>query len=140
MIVLDSSVLIAALSKKDAKHELAKALMAEIGEGKWGLPLIPDWVAIEVANFVLRRFGRAQAIRIVGGMARPDAGRIVPCSPYLRRALEIFSSPAGRTLGLADAGIVAMAEEMDVTDIATFDAGFRAVARLNIVDHARSAS
>lgn len=137
MIVIDSSLLIAALSEKDTNHARATLLVAEIRRGVWGQALVPDWVFLEVSNFVHRRSGHKKAVRVAREMADPDAGRIIPCSALFAAALELFASSAGADLSFVDAGIVAVARKTGTVNVATYDRGFHSVPGLNVVQDAQ---
>ncbi len=138
MILLDSSVLVAAVSAHDANHARAQAILAEVDRGVWGRALIPDYVLVEVANTVMRRVGFEAASRFVRGTADSPTSFIVPCFESLRRGLEIFLGQKEKALSLADAAIVAVAERERVRNLATFDSGFRAFPALNIISAPRS--
>lgn len=138
MIVIDTSVLVAALAPKDKNHVRAQRLIAEIDDGVWGQPILPDWVFVEVLNFVRSRSGRAEALRVARKLSAPSAARLVACSPLFEAALALFTSRVGEHLSFADAGIVAVAQKAGAVNIATYDAGFRSVTGLHVIEGPRA--
>ena len=138
MIVIDSSLLIAALSAKDENHERARKLFEEIRKGIWGQALLPDWVLVEVSNFIQRRSGKAAAVRAALQMSNPDAARIVACSPLFEAATQMFTSGRAGPLSLADTGVVMVARKAGVANVATYDNGFHSVPGLNVIQDART--
>jgi len=140
LIVIDSSLLIAALSRKDANHRRAQGLLAEIRKGLWGRALVPEYIFVEVTNWVHRRFGREAALRFVRSLGGTDDAKVVPCSPIFDRALAIYTRTAAGNLSFADAGLVAVAEKHGVQNVATFDQGYRAFPGLNIIQAPRFAA
>jgi predicted nucleic acid-binding protein len=139
MIVLDTSFLFAALSTKDRHHEQARLLAVEIEQGVWGQPFIPDWVCLELAGLVERRSGRDNALRAIRKILDPAEARLVPCSPLLSAAIDLFTSTGGPALSLVDAGVVMAARRIGAVNVATYDQGFRSVAGLHVVDGPRTA-
>ena len=55
MIILDSSFLIALKVLNDAHHEKAKSLMKNIGDSKYGRPVLTDYVFDETVTGILVR-------------------------------------------------------------------------------------
>ena len=140
MIVIDSSLLIAALSAKDKNHDRARLLVAEIRKGIWGQALLPDWVFVEVSNFVQRRSGREAAVAVARQMSDPEAARLVACSPLFEAAKDLFTSGRTGSLSFADVGVVMVARKAGVANVASYDGGFHAVPGLNVIQDARTAA
>jgi predicted nucleic acid-binding protein len=137
VIVIDSCVFVAAFSKKDANHAAAVRLLAEIREGLWGRVLVPEYVFVEVMNFLHRRSGPTRALEFMEALSGTADSEVVPSSPSFDRALELYKARAQSGPSFADAGIVAAAERRDARNVATFDEGFRAFPRINVINRPR---
>ncbi|MCY0859644.1 MAG: PIN domain-containing protein [Sulfolobaceae archaeon] len=55
MIVLDTSFLYAYLNKNDSKHGIALSVMDDIEEGKYGKPILLDYVIEELLNLAINK-------------------------------------------------------------------------------------
>ena len=88
---------------------------------------------------VQRRSGRDTALRAIRKLLEPGGARVVPCSPLLSAALELYLSPGGVDLSLTDAGVVVAAKRIGAVNLATYDNGFRSVPGLHIIEGPRSA-
>jgi predicted nucleic acid-binding protein len=138
MIIVDSSLLIAALAERDTNHLRALAVISEIRRGDWGPALLPDYILVEVANWLVRKRGFEAAAAFVRAMCESGESRVLPCSTVLQRAIDLFLGQRGRRLGLADCAILSLAETHGVPNVATFDAAFRAIPGLNVIDCPRA--
>lgn len=80
---------------------------------------VPGLVLAEVDYFL--RDEREGMAGLIEDLARGAFTLAPPTLPLLRRAMEIDARFAGLSLGLVDASIVALAEELGITRIATRD-------------------
>ena len=134
MIFIDTSVLIAAINAKDSRHARAKDLLREVDSGRWGTALVPDFVLVEAASWLVRKRGAKHAQNFVRTLLGEGSVRLLPCSDHVPGALHIFLEQRGTRLSLTDAAIVGMARDLGYRTIATFDSDFRAFRELRIID------
>jgi predicted nucleic acid-binding protein len=83
--------------------------------------LVPQLVVAEVAYLLETRLGPDAEIRFLGDLA---AGNLIPESVHARdwiRIAELVARYRDLPLGTVDASVVAAAERLDVTQIATLD-------------------
>jgi predicted nucleic acid-binding protein len=121
VIILDTSFIVAFYHDKDAHHERALELMAGIGEGLMGNPLVPEYVLSETLTVVAGRAGLATSVKVGRHLLRSEDVEIVPCTAFMREALEIFAAQRSGRLSFTDATIVAISRSEEVPDVATFD-------------------
>lgn len=133
MIVLDSSFIIAYHNTRDVHHMATKPAMEEIISGKWGRPLLLEYVFLEVVTVLLARRGLAVASNVASILLQARELDFVPCSELFLDTLEIFRSQVNTVLSFTDAAIVALARRQDVGVVATFDRDFRQVEGVTVV-------
>jgi predicted nucleic acid-binding protein len=83
--------------------------------------LVPQLVVAEVAYLLETRLGPDAEIRFLGDLA---AGNLIPEPVHARdwiRIAELVARYRDLPLGTVDASVVAAAERLDVTQIATLD-------------------
>ncbi|MBA2425556.1 MAG: PIN domain-containing protein [Actinobacteria bacterium] len=123
MIILDTSVLYALLDRRDRRHDEAALWYSQTDEEMATTPLI----VAEVDHLARTRTGR----RAVEAFHRDLAGGayLVEWWPgAAARIVEVAGHYSGLDLGLADASLIALAERLGTTALATFDERhFRAV-------------
>lgn len=124
MIVLDTSVVVAFMNRRDDDHEKVVAWMDMVGEDLFTTPLIVG----EIDHLVMRAGG-------------PDAARAfyedLSSGAYLvewwpEATLEtVAAARKHQDIGLADASLLALAARLEATRVATLDERhFRAVSPL----------
>lgn len=119
MILVDSNVLVALISRTDDKHTTA----TEWVEGVTDVLLVPPTVIAEVCCLVGERNGdrRAEA-EFLRSFEDEDGLRLAELVPDdLRRVAELVERYADLGLGATDASVVAIAERLGVERVATFD-------------------
>lgn len=96
--------------------------------------MVPTLVITEVAYLISTRLGVEPEIRFLGDLA---AGNLiaepVAASDWLRIA-ELVARYRDLPLGAADASVVAAAERLDVTELATIDHRHFSVVRPNHIE------
>ena len=116
-VLVDAGPLYAYIDGDDAHHEECLALL----EAHPGPLAVPVLVVAEVAHLVGTRLGPEPEVRFLGDLAS-DAFVTIPVEEdeWLRIA-ELVSQYGDLPLGTVDASIVAAAERLGVTTIATLD-------------------
>ena len=117
----------AAYDADDAEHERCRSLI----EDHPGPIVIPVLVVTEVAYFLESRLGVETEVRFLGDLA---AGELIPLdaepADWLRIA-ELVARYSDLPLGTVDASVVAAAERLEATTIATLDRRHFSVVRPN---------
>jgi hypothetical protein len=115
-VVADTGPIVAAANLEDEAHDLAAALVTEIGREL----VIPDPVVVEADHLLRSRIGASAARLFLGSLVAGEhrVGFLTPT--LLARATEIDQRFADFDLGLADASVMAYAERHRLP-ILTFD-------------------
>ena len=123
MIVLDTSVVLAFMDRRDANHETVREWMEPQGEELVTTPL----VVAELDHLVLRQGGAAAARAL-----REDLGngayQLEWWPAAIHETIALAKEHESMGLGLTDASLLALAARLQTTRIATLDERhFRAV-------------
>jgi len=116
MILVDTGPLVAAANRKDARHAESVAALAAASRPR----LVPGLVIAEVCYLLARDAGtavEAQFLRSFSGFLTVVDVTAVD----LDRAAELVEQYANLPLDATDACLVALAERLKITDIATLD-------------------
>jgi predicted nucleic acid-binding protein len=117
VIVADTSVLLAAADPRDASHGTCRRFL---GEARGPL-VVPMPVAFEAAELIGSRVSQAAASAFLSDCASGSFLAVAVLSDDLSRVAELVEDYADLRLGAVDAAIVATAERLGVTTIATLD-------------------
>lgn len=133
MIFLDSSFLIAHKIKEDVHHEKALAIVRQIAEGVYGLPIISDYVFDEVVTVIFAKMKHLSA-SIEAGNDLQKTVKIV----YLGESLfeitwEYFQKQRGTALSFTDCSSITLMKDKGILHIATFDEDFLKVKEIIVV-------
>lgn len=115
-VVADTGPVVAAANARDEAHELAVALVTELGRDL----IVPDPVIVEADQLLRSRVGTHSARLFLSALVDGEhqVGFLTPA--LLRRAAEIDERFADLDLGIADASVMAYAERHRLP-ILTFD-------------------
>lgn len=115
-VVVDTGPLVAAANRRDQAHDLAAALVTELGRDL----LIPSPVLVETDHLLRTRVGVRSARSFLRAVAAGEhaVGYLTP--ELLRRAAQIDEHFEALDLGLTDAAVMATAER-EQTPVLTFD-------------------
>ncbi|GAA1138739.1 type II toxin-antitoxin system toxin ribonuclease C26 [Kribbella jejuensis] len=120
MIVVDTGPLVAAALTSDANHQPCVDLFASLRLNNERL-VIPPFVVTEVCYLLARAGGHKPEMAFVRSLATEDF-TIAPMTPAaLERIADLIGQYADLPLGLVDASVVALAEQLGVDEIATLD-------------------
>jgi hypothetical protein len=116
-LLVDAGPLYAYVDSDDAHHEASLELL----ETHAGPLIVPTLVVTEVAYLLSTRLGSVPEIRFLGDLAS-GAFSVEPVAAgdWLRIA-ELVSTYRDLPLGTVDASIVAAAERLELSDVATVD-------------------
>jgi hypothetical protein len=124
VIICDTGALVALLNAADDHHEACSALFATYP----GRLVVPAPILTEVCYMAETRLGPETEARFLDAMASGEFELEAAGTADLRRMAELVRRYADFPLGAADASVVAVAERLRATRIATLDhRHFRAI-------------
>lgn len=124
MLIVDSGPLVAFLNRNDPDHERC----AELLESYDGDLLITPYVLTESCYLVEKYLGAEAEINVVESAAGGDLVQMFPEDQDMARIAELMRRYQGFPLGVADTSVVALAERLKLTSVATLDhQHFRAI-------------
>jgi len=116
----DAGPLIALIDASEPDHERCSSVLAQIQ-----LPLLTTWPAFTEAIYLLGRAGGWRGQELLWRLLLRNDLVVANASPESnRRAKQLMERYADRPVDLADATLVALAEERDITRIFTLDVDF----------------
>jgi predicted nucleic acid-binding protein len=120
LTLVDAGPLVALIDADEADHELCRAALADLR-----LPLLTTWPAFTEAMYLLGAAGGWPAQEALWRLVLRDDLQIAPPSTETnRRAADLMKRYADRPMDLADATLVALAEQHNETRIFTLDRDF----------------
>ena len=119
MTLTDAGPLIALIDADETDHERCRAALAELR-----LPLLTTWPAFTEAMYLLGQAGWKGQEALWTLLLRGDLQIAAPSSDESKRAAELMRRYADRPMDLADATLVALAEERGLKRIFTLDSDF----------------
>ncbi len=120
LTLTDAGPLIALIDADEPDHERCKSVLEAIR-----LPLLTTWPAFTEAMYLLGRAGGWRGQQALWQLFRRDDLLIDTPSPEAtERAARLMERYNDRPMDLADATLVALAEERDLTRIFTLDDDF----------------
>ncbi|MBM9504547.1 type II toxin-antitoxin system VapC family toxin [Actinacidiphila acididurans] len=124
MLIVDTGPLVALLNRKDSDHERCSALL----ESHNGELLITPYVLTETCYLVQKRLGGAVETNLVEAVAAGEFTLVPAEGRDLARIGQLMRRYQGFPLGITDASVIALAERLKLTEVATLDhRHFRAV-------------
>ncbi|MFK4087018.1 type II toxin-antitoxin system VapC family toxin [Kribbella sp. NPDC020789] len=119
MIVVDTGPLVAAVLHTDQDHRACVDLFTAAHLAGEQL-VVPSFVVPEVCYMIQRELGAKVETAFVRSLADGDF-TVAECEPALDRIADLMDKYSDMPLGLADASVVAIAEELGVREVATLD-------------------
>ncbi len=120
MTLTDAGPLIALIDADEPDHDRCRETLDQLR-----LPLLTTWPAFTEAMYLLgRAAGWAGQNALWRLLQREDLVVAAPSAEASRRAAHLMETYADRPMDLADATLVALAEERDTNRIFTLDADF----------------
>lgn len=117
MIVCDTGPLVAVLNKNDADHQRCLDLL----ETHPGPLLVPSPVLAEVCYFLETRVGPQIEAEFLESIAANEIELVELTRTDLQRMAELVRKYADFPLGAVDAAVLAVAERLNVREVATLD-------------------
>jgi predicted nucleic acid-binding protein len=120
MILVDSGPLIAAAISDDRDHRRCVDMFAALHLNSEKL-LVPQTVVAEVAYAIQKQGGTDQELMFLQAFADGDLALVDLVTQDVTRVIELVDTYRDFPLGTTDASVIAIAERLNVTDIATLD-------------------
>lgn len=120
MILVDSGPLIAAAISDDRDHRRCVDMFAALHLNSEKL-LVPQTVVAEVAYVIQKQGGTDQELLFLRAFADGDLALVDLVREDLARITELVDTYRDFPLGTTDASVIAIAERLHVTEIATLD-------------------
>lgn len=117
MILVDTNVLVAAARTADTNHVAAARLLREVDDRL----LVAPTVVAETCYLLHDLGGPAPEVQFLRSVAAGDLELAVLTSADMGRMADLAERYADLGLGGTDASVVALAERLGITSIATFD-------------------
>jgi predicted nucleic acid-binding protein len=120
VILCDTGPLVAAFNEADDNHERCSRFLVE----NWTRLVVPSLAVTEIFHLLAdpqRRGSQGLAADFCAAIAE-DELRVVEVSPYdYRRMSELLSAYASLRLQAVDACVIALAERLDLREVAALD-------------------
>ena len=132
MILLDSSFLISVEVETDQNHGKTIKIMEDIIDGKYGVPVISDYVFDEIVTVT---FGKTKDLKktTLVGQRLLDATKIFKIEDInFKEAWEIFKSQKDTKFSFTDCTTMSLLRQERIRYIATFDKDFRKVKEITV--------
>lgn len=121
MTLTDAGPLIALIDADEPDHARCRAALATLH-----LPLLTTWPAFTEAMYLLSRAGGAAGVDALWRLLTPGRLEIADLAPAtIERARRLMAKYADLPMDLADATLVALAEQLGERQIFTLDADFQ---------------
>ncbi|NMO01852.1 PIN domain-containing protein [Gordonia sp. TBRC 11910] len=133
MILIDTGVLVALVNRRDVNHEACREwfLSTTVADLAIASPLLS-----EICYMIALRGGPTAEHLFLLDLADGLYGRVIEITQAdLQRMAELVNRYADLPLGGADASIIAIAERLDVREVATIDRRHFTVVRPEHVAH-----
>jgi predicted nucleic acid-binding protein len=117
MIVVDTGPIVALLNSRDDHHERCKSFLA----GHPGPLLIPTTVFTEVCMLAERRRGTKAELAFLSDVRSGLFTMLETASIDLDRISELVETYSDLPLGTVDASVIALAERLGLSAVATLD-------------------
>ena len=133
MIVCDTGPLVAAALSNDADHATCVRLFNDMHAAGREL-LVPATVTAEVGYLLAREAGARVESLFLRSLAEGDFAAVDLTATDYARIAELVDTYGELPLGTTDASVIAIAERLKLTDVATLDRRHFTIVRPSHVD------
>ena len=133
MIVVDTGPLVAAALAADVNHRRCVELFASLRLNNERM-IVPPFVVTEVCYLLAREGGSKPEMSFVRSLAAGDFTIAPLTEAGLERSADLIGQYADLPLGLVNASVVTLAEQLEIGEIATLDRRHFSVVRPRHVD------
>lgn len=117
--LIDSGAFLALLDNKDKYHQTAKQF---VQANKEAVYFVPEYIFAETMTLVKGRLGSAAAIRLGESIQANVQFHLVPITDDIRRTIWLlFSRYTDKDWSLADCSLFALAQQMGIKVVFSFD-------------------
>jgi predicted nucleic acid-binding protein len=135
VILVDTGPLVAALNRRDHQHARCRKLLDDYA----GQLLVTPYVVAEVCWMAASKIGARAEANVIDSVAAEELRQVQIEGADLRRIGELLRRYAnlhgGQGLSVADASVVAVAERLNIKEIATLDRLDFSIVRPQHVEH-----
>lgn len=117
MILIDTGPIVALINDRDSHHQECRYLLERLP----GPLLIPATVATEVCLLLERRRGTRAELAFLTDISTGRYTLIESLTADLDRVAELVAKYDNLPLGTVDASVIALAERLNITTVATLD-------------------
>ena len=117
MILVDTNVLVAAAARRDNNHEVALELLETVPDDL----LVPPTVIAEVCYLLQEASGVGGEVRFLKSFELGELQLADLTMADVARMAELTEDYGDLRLGGTDASLVAIAERLGISEVATFD-------------------
>ncbi|MGD0729475.1 MAG: PIN domain-containing protein [Candidatus Micrarchaeaceae archaeon] len=134
MIFLDSSFIIAYANEQDSLHDKALSIATDLDNGKYGTPVITDYVFDEVITTILVRTKNLKKVMEIGE-------KLLDTTLMLRIDVNLFDETwrnfkdqKEAKLSFTDCSIIVACKANGIATLATFDSDLKKLSKLSVID------
>lgn len=132
-ILLDSSFLIAYYNPLDEHRKRSIEIMDDLIIGKYGRAYVSDYIFDEVVTVIFIRTKDLKLSNNVGDVLRDSLGLFDINEEVFDNAWEIFKNQKNTNFSFTDCTNLAIMQEQDISQIASFDGDFAKVKGIKVV-------
>ncbi len=134
MIFLDSSFIISYKIENDENHDKSLIIMKKIVNGKYGIPIIYDYIFDEFVTVLLNK-AKSLSISVNSGNELIDSTKMLTIDEEaFEKAWEIFKKQKNTKFSFTDCSTLALMKKEDINNIATFDKDFKKLNWISVVN------
>jgi predicted nucleic acid-binding protein len=133
MILLDSSFIIAYLNEADVNHAKALRMAKDIDDGKYGPKIITDYIFDEVITVMLYKTKKLKQVAEAGEMLLRANRLFTIDGDAFDLTWATFKEQKRTMLSFTDCASIAVCRANGISNVATFDEGFRRSEELSAI-------
>lgn len=133
MIILDTSFIVAYYNEIDENHSIARELIKDIVNFKFGQLHITDYIFSETVTVGLIRLKNLDRAVRIGNYLLKAAKLIEVQKVGFNEAWGVFKKQKDTDLSFTDCTTIAVMHDTKITNIATFDEDFKTIKGINCV-------
>ena len=133
MILLDSSLIVAYSNEADQNHAKAVQIVREISKGKYGTPVITDYIFDEVVTVMLFKTKNLMKVMELGETLLDATLLFRVEEGSFNLAWKIFKKQREPIFSFTDCTSIAVCRMNGISKIATFDRDFEELKEFNVV-------
>ncbi|MBI4176391.1 MAG: type II toxin-antitoxin system VapC family toxin [Candidatus Aenigmarchaeota archaeon] len=133
-IFIDANMFVSFCNSADQNHEIAKKIMSDILDGKYGSMITSDYVFDETLTVTLARTKNLDTAIAIGKFILSYTDVEPVNLGVLREAWEIFKNDNQQKMSFTDCTSRVFVEKLGIKNIATFDRAFKNIDGIIVVD------